>query len=406
MPHRRPLSRCLAAATLALTVLLAFSSPALAVQETVDTTGMTNGKVFAVERVGNTIYVGGQFTNVLKANGTVAYRADNIAAFDASTGVGISTFRLPVLQPGGTPFVRSLVASPDGTRLYVGGKFSSIGGVARQHIARIDLTTGTVDASFAPVVGDAASIVYDILLGEGAVADRVYFGGIFKTVDGVTRTRVAAVTSAGALISTWKPRAGGNAVRALTFAVDRATVFIAGSLNQINGEPRVAIGRVDAVTGALHSWTASSTAIQSPMHCYDVVATDTRLFAGCGKGPNYAIALSVSTGAQVWKFSTVGNVQVVELNASGSELFIGGHFGTGRLQQTVCVNKQLHGLALLNATTGIINCSWVPQLAPFGSNYQGVWALQLTETHLWAGGLFHSVAGDTQKYLGRFALVP
>lgn len=406
MPVRRALRRGFAATTLAFAALLVVSSSAFAVQETVDTTGMTNGKVFSLARVGNTLYVGGQFTHVLNPDGTIAYRADNLAAFDASTGVGISSFRLPVLQPGGTPFVRSLVTSPDGTQLYVGGKFATIGGVARQHIARVSLATTTVDPTFDPVVGDASSIVYDILLGEGAVTDRVYFGGQFATVDGISRKRVAAVTTAGTVITTWKPRAGGAYVRALTFSDDDQTIFIAGYLNTINDQPRVAVGRVDSVTGALHPWTASSSAIQSPMQCFDVIATATRVFLGCGKTPNYAVALDVTTGAQLWKFNTVGNVQVLALN--GNDLFIGGHFGTGRLQQTVCfpIRKQLHGLALLSATTGAINCSWVPQLAPFGANFQGVWALLRTESHIWAGGLFHTVAGDTQKFLGRFALLP
>lgn len=46
--------------------------------------------VFAMERVGNTLYVGGRFTTV--TNGASNAPQTAIAAFDATTGAWISTF--------------------------------------------------------------------------------------------------------------------------------------------------------------------------------------------------------------------------------------------------------------------------------------------------------------------------
>jgi hypothetical protein len=138
-----------------------------------------------------------------------------------------------------------------------------------------------------------------------------------------------------------------------------------------------------------------------------LVATPTRLFGGFGNGPNYALAMRLDTGiigSQAWRFNVVGNVESLAFNADGSRLFIGGHFGTGQLQQVVCGNKNLRGLMMVDPTTGAIDCSWVPQIVPFGSNFTGAWAMARTPTQLWVGGLFSSISGVTQAGFARFTL--
>ena len=46
--------------------------------------------------------------------------------------------------------VDSLALSPDGSRLYVGGTFSALGGAARSGLAAVDTTTGAVDPTWNP----------------------------------------------------------------------------------------------------------------------------------------------------------------------------------------------------------------------------------------------------------------
>src|SRR5687768_14346649 len=62
-----------------------------------DATWMTNGFVRAVIRVGDVVYIGGRFTAVRAcAPGTScagAFAVNNVAAFDANSGVAIRSFR-------------------------------------------------------------------------------------------------------------------------------------------------------------------------------------------------------------------------------------------------------------------------------------------------------------------------
>ncbi|MET0800973.1 MAG: hypothetical protein ABWZ53_07385, partial [Actinomycetota bacterium] len=99
-----------------------------------------------------------------------------------------------------------------------------------------------------------------------------------------------------------------------------------------------------------------------------------------------------------------GNVQGLAFNADGSRLFVAGHFGTARLQQTVCGSVNLRGLMMVDPNTGFTDCSWIPQLVPFGDNFVGAWPLLSTPTQLWVGGFFTSISGEPQQGVARFTL--
>ncbi|GIU96913.1 MAG: hypothetical protein KatS3mg013_0716 [Actinomycetota bacterium] len=389
-----------------ITVLAAVAAPlgsARAVSTSVDPSWMTNGKLYAMAEANGVLYLGGQFKQMRETPIGVAgtrFRVDNLGAIDLATGVGIKTFKPAVTHSSQAAFVRALAVAPDGSALYVGGRFDAIAGVPVRNLAKIDLATGQVDPSFAPLVGrPTTDAVYTILVSDDG--SKLYVGGNFKAVNGERRRFLAAFGADGSLDPAWTPSANSN-VRSLAFSTDRLTVFAAGNFDQMNGVSRQSVARLDAVTGALHPWAVPGGEIPSPMTCWSLTATSTRLFVGCGLGPNFVEAFRLdngTTGSRAWKFSTVGNVQKVELGTEG--LFVGGHFGTGRLQQKVCGNQQLRGLMLMNPATGAIDCSWIPQLEPYGDNYQGVWDIDLTSTHVWFAGSFTHVNGTAQQNVAR-----
>jgi hypothetical protein len=143
-----------------------------------------------------------------------------------------------------------------------------------------------------------------------------------------------------------------------------------------------------------------------PMTGWSVDATATTVYGGFGRGPNWFGAYSTTTGNQIFRRSTVGNVQKVEMSPDGTQLFVGGHFGTGRLTQTFteCGSTQFRGLLIANPTTGTVSCSWIPQLEPHGSNFEGVWDFTFTSEHLWFMGNFTHVNGVAQANIARAAL--
>src|SRR5712671_5660373 len=84
---------------------------------------ITNGTVNSVVRSGSTLYVGGNFTSVGATTGAGA-------PIDASSGLAVSGF--PVVAGQLTAVV------PDGTGgWFIGGLFTSVGGVARSNLAHV-----------------------------------------------------------------------------------------------------------------------------------------------------------------------------------------------------------------------------------------------------------------------------
>ena len=83
--------------------------------------------------------------------------------------------------------VYSIAVQADG-KILVGGVFTSIGGQTRNHIARLDATTGLAD-SFDP---NANGIVYSIAVQADG---KILAGGMFSSIGGQTRSLFARLTN-------------------------------------------------------------------------------------------------------------------------------------------------------------------------------------------------------------------
>lgn len=127
---------------------------------------------------GRRIYAGGKFSRIGKQ------RAPRLAAIDATTGVLDPTFAPPRLDA----VVRALALSPDGSVLYVGGDFSQLtaadGSVAtRPHLAALDASTGALLDWLPPK--DAGGRYY----GHTGTKDKTRPGGVHAiaaSADGTT----------------------------------------------------------------------------------------------------------------------------------------------------------------------------------------------------------------------------
>ena len=104
------------------------------------TPAVNDGKVYATAQVGNTMIIGGSFTQV----GGNSHQ--HLAIFNATTGA------LSAFAPTFNNDVNAVLPGPTATTVYVGGAFTQLNGVATQFVALLDLTTGQAVASFqAPV---------------------------------------------------------------------------------------------------------------------------------------------------------------------------------------------------------------------------------------------------------------
>jgi len=158
--------------------------------------------VHSIALLGNTIYAGGEFTHI--GNVAVPY----LAAIDAMTGQPVTGW-----NPNPNSSVYHVVAG--GGAVYVGGFFSTIGGKPRNIVAALDPTTGAATSwNPHPLFEPDVDVVSTSVL-----ADRVILGGRFLSMAGQTRAHIASVApsnfgtrSATTLTSSLNPSLVGQTV--------------------------------------------------------------------------------------------------------------------------------------------------------------------------------------------------
>ena len=103
---------------------------------------VTQPAVLALGHRAQTIYAGGNFHSVEKADGSKAVTRHNIVAFDSGTGA----IRRFAPRVNGTVWA----VQPYRKAVFLGGEFSTVDGVARRAIVKVNATTGAVVNAFAP----------------------------------------------------------------------------------------------------------------------------------------------------------------------------------------------------------------------------------------------------------------
>ena len=193
------------------------AAPPLVVEPTPARAATFNGDVRALAVLGNTVYVGGTFTRATDARGTV--KRKHVAALDATTG------QLLRWNPGADGAVDAIAATR--SRVYLGGEFEHVArGVARRHLAAVQRgPRGRVVRSWRL---DADRYVRSL----AATTRGLYVGGGFTSLGGVPRQRLALVRRDGSLSRAWTPGAD-DTVRAL--AVTRRRVYVGGVFRRLNG---------------------------------------------------------------------------------------------------------------------------------------------------------------------------
>jgi hypothetical protein len=135
----------------------------------------TNGSVYNIQTDGTSLYIAGTFTTV----GGVG--RSRIAAIDPGTGALRSEFRA---DANATVYH---LAIAEGV-LYAAGAFSAIGGTARSRVAAVSTSTGAVDPTFRTDVDDTV-----LAVAVKSDRSRVYIGGPYGTVNGLADTDISTL---------------------------------------------------------------------------------------------------------------------------------------------------------------------------------------------------------------------
>jgi Ca2+-binding RTX toxin-like protein len=383
----------------ALTALLLASGIALAAFNDTPDTGTvgTNGRVWDILRANDKVYLAGSFTQIVLPDGTTVPR-NNLAAIDASTGQ-LTSWNPNVTKLSGASSVQKMALSSDGSRLFIGGDFTRVGGLVRGRLAAIDPTTGAVDPKWR---ADADDTVFALSASGG----KLYFGGAFKTVAGQPRERLAAVDQAtGTLDPLWKPTASRDFdtqsanVKAMDVSDDGTRVYVGGLFSHINHVWTRKLAAVDASTGNL----VTSFAPVDPNNILDIDVANGSVYTANGDLLEGIESYDADTGQLRWSVAgghpdpQSGDVQAIVV--SGGKVYAGGHFG----QMGGLVRKRL---IELDAQTGQI-APWSPPVAGDSTNL-GVWALEVDPAsgHLYAGGDFTQIGTGTYLRFAQFSAQP
>lgn len=209
------------------------------------TPAVHDGNVQAIARVGTTMVIGGNFSSVDNQP-----RA-NLAAFEESTGDLLST----TMDVNGS--VWALVTGPVPGTVFVGGAFTSVGGVARQDLALVNVATGKPVAGWNPPVNNFGEVNALKLFG-----DRLYVAGTFTSVNGVTHEGFITVNaSTGALDpfmglsftghhnDSGSGAQGRVGVDEIDISPDGSRLIAIGNFKYVNGLLRDQVAMID-LTGA------------------------------------------------------------------------------------------------------------------------------------------------------------
>ncbi len=138
------------------------------------------------------VYIGGTFLTV---NGATS--RDFLAKFDKVSGTVDAGWDAAVILDASNSAVNAITLNPAGTKLYIGGEFSGIGGGGQNDIARIDIVTA-LDDGWTPTIDDPTAVVFSVAVKNNDV--RVI--GVFTAVEGGTlRDALAIWDDAGVLDS-------------------------------------------------------------------------------------------------------------------------------------------------------------------------------------------------------------
>ncbi len=371
--------------------------------------GQTNNTVNALAVANGRVYAGGRFTSVRPAGaaaGTSETARTYLAAFNASTGALVTTFNVTL-----NGRVRALAVSPNGSRLYVGGDFTTVNGVTRNRVASIVLPGGTLDTAFNATPSASVSAVE-------VTTSAVYIGGDFATVGGVARSRIAAVNpTTGALLTAFTTSADGR-VYTIEASTAASRVLIGGVFDNVNGVLQGGIASLNPTTGALMPWAATGISPRPAQGGCASTVTDILIAGstayvtsegtepGCWEG---AYQANLADGALIWNYECLGGSKAIELIGGwiyrGSHMHDCGRARAGFVGPRRGADFTWYRLVAHSATTGEFG-HWTPNTNGAGIEHVGPQVLATDGTQLFLGGDFTTVNNAGQQGLTRFRPIP
>ena len=181
------------------------------------------------------VVIGGSFVTVNGVNYNNLAQLNNDGSVD-------TTFNYT--GSDGTVYAVAVYSTNDavnGGKILIGGDFTQVNGVARNHIARLN-ADGSLDTTFNPGAGPNDSVRAIAIQVDGGIL----IGGLFTSVGSAGLNRIARLTPNGQVDPLFNPATGANdVVTCITIQQDHK-ILLGGAFTQANGVTRNRLTRLNS----------------------------------------------------------------------------------------------------------------------------------------------------------------
>ncbi|MBF9239898.1 IPT/TIG domain-containing protein [Hymenobacter sp. BT683] len=313
--------------------------------------GVMGGSILALAVSGTNVYVGGTFTTA----GGVA--ANKVAKWNGTAWSALGT--------GLNSTVLALAVS--GPDVYVGGGFTTAGGVAANYVAKWN---GTAWSALGPGLNSTVSAL--------AVSNtNVYVGGQFTSAGGVAANYIAKWNG-----TAWSALGTGLNERVYALAVSGTDVYVGGGFTTAGG---VVANNVARWNGT--AWSALGTGLNSTVLALAVSGTN--VYAGGNFTTAGGVVANYIAKWNGTAWSALGpglNIPVLALAVSGTDVYVGSSFTTA-------------GGVLANNVARWNGTAWSALGTGLGNTVQ---ALAVSGTDVYAGGNFTTAGGVVANNVARW----
>jgi uncharacterized delta-60 repeat protein/uncharacterized repeat protein (TIGR01451 family) len=228
------------------------------------------------------IYIGGDFivvgSSVLNRIARILPDGNVDLSFNPGSGANNSVYAVAVQNDG---------------KVIIGGAFTSYDGVLMNRIARLN-QDGTLDPTFDPGSGANGTIRTVVIQPDG----RILIGGDFTTIGGVPRGHIARLNSNGSVDLTFDPENGANdSVRSIAIQTD-GKIVIGGDFTSFNGNLYNGIVRLNS-DGSVDTSFYTGAGANAPVYSVALADVEAPLVVSRqSRGLTYYDRLIVDTGSQ------------------------------------------------------------------------------------------------------------
>ncbi|NND03260.1 MAG: hypothetical protein HKN91_10775 [Acidimicrobiia bacterium] len=328
----------------------------------------TNGRVLVVKVHGDTVYLGGEFTEVRSADGNTVLPRSNVAAIDITNGD-----ILPFVADANTS-VKAI--ETDGSTVWIGGTFNNVNGEHRSNLAAVEATSGALKSFDVSTNGSVQGLA---LLGG-----RLYAGGYFTNIEGVAQQRVASLDPVTGLPDAQFQANADAGVRDLAASAD-GRLFVGGFFTTIGNQPWAYLAELDPATGG--GVGPGYTYMIAPMLDIDVSPDGAFVFAAVAGFQNRASAWNTFDGERRWYHRVMGDTQAVSYYEG--VLYFGFHEG-------------FEGDETLRLLAADVVTGELQDFYPSINSFYGVWAIDAESSGLAIGGEFSVVSGVATRGVAVF----